>query len=539
MKHSKKKKRSRPTNQVGVKGAAREGESEERRVVKSLMESFTSVSIEEASSAYREANGDPSKAAEILGELLEIADDQATSCSGSSSSLGPSSAEVFMDANCGGSGVRGRGFRGTNKQKKVIASTGTVSTILGKEYVRSSPRKDSYKPLKGYAYGPANKGDAEQFLCSMLGDDCELSMAVVRDVLCQCGYDVEKCTGVGYRQVHAEDVGFISSPNYRIRGLCYEVCKIMALNALLELSASSLEQSKNGQSCERTANNKEDTQYFLECSDNLTDRVSDSTSQTSESEIQDSMWSMDRCRNYSEVLTGSKVHSPTDPRSSELELPQKVLESLFNMSKSSKHEPNTMNWRDVVKKMESVGQRFDYDPADATEPEHIHAKGDAYQVHRKAATQHWDSMKSYYQKAATAFSNGEREYAAYLSEQGRSYNKMAREADEKASQEIFKARNKNIENVITIDLHGQHVKQAIKFLKVHLLFGAYVRSVQIFRVITGCGSHGVGKSKLKQSVINLVEREGIEWSEENRGSVLIRLDGQREFAFLESENDSD
>ncbi|XP_028051246.1 SMR domain-containing protein At5g58720-like [Camellia sinensis] len=184
MKHSKKKKRSRPTNQVGVKGAAREGQSEERRVVKSLMESFTSVSIEEASSAYREANGDPSKAAEILGELLEIADDQATSCSGSSSSLGPSSAEVFMDANCGGSGVRGRGFRGTNKQKKVIASTGTVSTILGKEYVRSSPRKDSYKPLKGYAYGPANKGDAEQFLCSMLGDDCELSMAVVRDVLC-------------------------------------------------------------------------------------------------------------------------------------------------------------------------------------------------------------------------------------------------------------------------------------------------------------------------------------------------------------------
>ncbi|GMP49119.1 hypothetical protein CsSME_00016208 [Camellia sinensis var. sinensis] len=504
MKHSKKKKRSRPTNQVGVKGAAREGESEERRVVKSLMESFTSVSIEEASSAYREANGDPSKAAEILGELLEIADDQATSCSGSSSSLGPSSAEVFMDANCGGSGVRGRGFRGTNKQKKVIASTGTVSTILGKEYVRSSPRKDSYKPLKGYAYGPANKGDAEQFLCSMLGDDCELSMAVVRDVLCQCEYDVEK-----------------------------------ALNALLELSASSLEQSKNGQSCERTVNNKEDTQYILECSDNLTDRVSDSTSQTSESEIQDSVWSMDRCRNYSEVLTGSKVHSPTDPRSSELELPQKVLESLFNMSKSSKHEPNAMNWRDVVKKMESVGQRFDYDPADATEPEHIHAKGDAYQVHRKAATQHWDSMKSYYQKAATAFSNGEREYAAYLSEQGRSYNKMAREADEKASQEIFKARNKNIENVITIDLHGQHVKQAIKFLKVHLLFGAYVRSVQIFRVITGCGSHGVGKSKLKQSVINLVEREGIEWSEENRGSVLIRLDGQREFAFLESENDSD
>lgn len=113
-------------------------------------------------------------------------------------------------------------------------------------------------------------------------------------------------------------------------------------------------------------------------------------------------------------------------------------------------------------------------------------------------------------------------------------------------------RNKSIENVITIDLHGQHVKQALRLLKVHLLFGAYVRcknlvhssselyisectffvlapsklsnfglkfvtycclffslcfsatAVQFFRVITGCGSHGVGKSKLKQSVWVLI-----------------------------------
>lgn len=36
-------------------------------------------------------------------------------------------------------------------------------------------------------------------------------------------------------------------------------------------------------------------------------------------------------------------------------------------------------------------------------------------------------------------------------------------------------RNKSIENVITIDLHGQHVRQALRLLKVHLLFGAYVR----------------------------------------------------------------
>lgn len=91
-------------------------------------------------------------------------------------------------------------------------------------------------------------------------------------------------------------------------------------------------------------------------------------------------------------------------------------------------------------------------------------------------------------------------------------------------------RNKGIENVITIDLHGQHVKQAMKYVKSLLLLGTYVPgkclllshlmyslfhtnkactfwfsfiwlpAVQTLRLITGCGSHGAGKSKVKQTV---------------------------------------
>ncbi|KAL9320044.1 hypothetical protein ACSQ67_011883 [Phaseolus vulgaris] len=167
------------------------------------------------------------------------------------------------------------------------------------------------------------------------------------------------------------------------------------------------------------------------------------------------------------------------------------------------------------------------------------AKGDEYHVFREDSNQQWDSVKSYYKKATTAYTKGDRAYAAYLSDQGKEQTKLAQKADTRASHDIFIARNKGIENVITIDLHGQHVKQAIRMLKLHLLFGSYVPSVQTLRVITGCGSHGFGKSKLKQSVIELLGREAIEWREENQGTVLIKLNGWREYSFLDSNSDSD
>lgn len=483
MKNSKKKKkRSHPPKQVSPE------DPDEARVSKTLTEAFSSISLDEAATAYKEANGDPNKAAEIIGNLNPT-------CS-SSSGCSSSSSNGFVEASYG--------FRGgkCKQKKKIAAATGMVSSVLGKDYVSSISKRDSVK-AKGFRKEDAEA--AEQFLCSMLGDECELSMAVVRDVLCHWGYDLEK-----------------------------------ALNVLLELSASSSNQSKNGQSHDYNESTKGDSHCPLESSDKLTDRASDSTSQSSESEFQDNVWSMGyHRRNYSMVIADSEQHSSTSSKSSELGLPWKVLESLFNTPKSSEREPNTMNWRNVVHKMESLGQKFESCSSDNAEQQLTHANGDEYHVFRQTAKQHYDSMKSYYQKATTAYTNGERQYASYLSEQGRMHNKIAREADEKASQNIFRARNQSIENMITIDLHGQHVKQAMRLLKLHLLFGAYVRSVQLFKVITGCGSNGVGKSKLKQSVINLVEKEGIGWSEENRGTLLIRLDGQTDFSFLDSTSDTD
>ncbi|XP_061339466.1 zinc finger protein JAGGED-like [Gastrolobium bilobum] len=47
----------------------------------------------------------------------------------------------------------------------------------------------------------------------------------------------------------------------------------------------------------------------------------------------------------------------------------------------------------------------------------LRAKGDEYHVFREDAKQEWDSVKSYYQKAATTYTKGDRAYAAFLSDQ--------------------------------------------------------------------------------------------------------------------------
>nr|KYP76137.1 hypothetical protein KK1_020362 [Cajanus cajan] len=83
-------------------------------------------------------------------------------------------------------GSKGEGdlgcFKGGRQKKKVVASTGTVSTVLGKEYVRRDNVRD--KGFSGNG-GVFDMEEAEQFLCSMLGNDCDLNLAIVRDVFCE------------------------------------------------------------------------------------------------------------------------------------------------------------------------------------------------------------------------------------------------------------------------------------------------------------------------------------------------------------------
>ncbi|XP_013682721.2 SMR domain-containing protein At5g58720-like isoform X2 [Brassica napus] len=504
------------------KDVERESEKVEKQNIESLMEAFCSVSVEEATAAYREAGGDLNRAADVLSNLVDDDPSTISVASGSSGQETGSTSEygAGSSSSCGEDLTRERWFKG-GKQNRVVAATGMVSSVIAKDYLKPNPvRKKEFPLAERSSYEVCGNGKkagdrekAEQFLSSMLGDDCELSMAVVRDVLCQCGYDVD-----------------------------------MALNVLLDMSSSSTDGSLSGR-----------------CSGiGLSDSPAESSFDIDTSESEPSFWGGYNPRDYSKALMSSadpfatsqgssadpfatSQGSSADPfatsyGSSDSEPcdPQKVLESLFNIPRSPKHEPKAMNWRNVAKKMQSLGGIDGSSSSGEGYQPNTLVKDDGYHELRKGANDQWNVTKSYYQKAAEAYSKGGRAHAAYLSEKGRTASKLAQRADERASKDIFVARNKGIENVITIDLHGQHVKQAMKLLKMHLLLGSYVPSIQTLRVITGCGSHGFGKSKVKQSVTNLLEREGVRYCEENKGTLLIKLEGcSREFSFLDTESDSE
>ena len=123
-------------------------------MINSLVEVFSLASVEEAKTAFKEANGDPNKAAEILSSLADDSEyftARSSSCSSSSTqSFGfdSSSSDNSLESSHLPEQVNSRSSRG-NKGKRMVAATGTVSTVLGKDYGSSSSRKEHVKE-KGF-----------------------------------------------------------------------------------------------------------------------------------------------------------------------------------------------------------------------------------------------------------------------------------------------------------------------------------------------------------------------------------------------------
>ncbi|XP_010545822.1 PREDICTED: putative nuclear RNA export factor SDE5 isoform X2 [Tarenaya hassleriana] len=380
------------------------------RSLQVLLEAFGSrFSLEDIDTAFCQANRNVNKAGEILFAMTEKMP-KSDELNVSEAILDPTSRNVPQEVHQ--EDMKSR----VSKPKKYSASVGTVSSVIGKEYVSTrtlanAPRKAT-KPLKIDAKDipeteiwseemPENsKGnsdrsqtDVEEFLIKMLREGFQVNPSVVHEVLGSCGYDVHK-----------------------------------SMEKLLDLS--DIKKHNNGGIATGMRPEEKPKKQGSNSCHNV--------------EMQDSALS-DAASNLTSPLKGSKVKT---------DLQREVLEALFSGAQSFEEEAEEIR-RVGERRARAVGRPV-AKPLVLDEPNHKRVvvvkqlpqtlkegeDHDGFEALRKAATEYWNVMKEYYKAAVEAFLKGETERSYRLLEEGHSFKQKAREADEKSVAKLVEGRQR-------------------------------------------------------------------------------------------------
>ncbi|KAK7244323.1 hypothetical protein RIF29_39143 [Crotalaria pallida] len=451
----------------------------EERDLAALLDSFASAfSIDDIATAYSAANHDVHLAAEIL------------CASGDEFKGATASEESAMISSA--SGVS-KSSSGQGKSKFQPASLGTVSGIVGSNYMRhkttTKPYQEVKKPLKidskempesliwrekrsegkAAAEEPL-QDDVVNFLYKMLGEGFELEKDKIEEVLGLCGYDVEK-----------------------------------TMEKLVDMSVSSLEKSDD--------------------ISGLADENSGDQHPVANSASRCALVIVEELHNSSDSLKKDKGN---------VGLQKEILQSLFAYQERSENAPQRPPVRERPNRR--YISRAELPEDDDTLPvgltsvqQYVKEESDdenSFNELRKAVKEHWVTMKEYYKAAIEAFA--ERDYARVdrLLHQGHFYKRKAREANEKSAQKVLQTNETNDGDAtaIPLDLVDHEPKEALSLLKVHLTNLGGIYSIKYIRAVVGTGDED-RKGKRKRMIIRLLEKNSIGWTEEDNGRILrIQVD---------------
>ncbi|XP_039139126.1 putative nuclear RNA export factor SDE5 isoform X1 [Dioscorea cayenensis subsp. rotundata] len=469
---------------------------DETRALISLLSAFGSVcSLDEIADAYCKGERDVNRTGEILCQLQTSKSNG--DVQGSNKGLDhPEPTQSLHGHTVVETTLPDKNSKG--KSSKACASLGTVSSVMGRTYCKTTPSLNetsrTSKPLIVEMKGSIEEDheidlitsriadlkasihdkDVEEFLFSMLGDGFQLRKDVIREVLGQCGYNVKD-----------------------------------SMEELLALSNKSM-----------------DKQRHLNC-----DTAQNVTGENLE---------IKACGSSQSHLSSSSGRNSTEQSNLDEEkssLSREILESLFHAPPRSDQEPRKrLEWG--LNRTRVAGQQIVSKPLEAVpQPplisiRHIRPdfentldENDQYSLLRKAAKQHWSTMKEYYVAAVDAFNDGDRAKANYLLEQGKYYNQLAREADEKSQQEILNMKSSE-QCDFPLDLHEHNPKEAVKLLKVHIRSLASMPSFRYLKVVLETDAMDAKNGRRRRSVTRFLEKDLINWTEEdgNPGTILIKLD---------------
>ncbi|XP_018820178.1 putative nuclear RNA export factor SDE5 isoform X1 [Juglans regia] len=477
---------------------------DEEKALKGLLDAFSSTcSLDEIASAYCKAGRNADLAAEILYDMQG---------SGSTSTTNASNFEVkgeeSSESSCGNFSEnlgQENGNPRAPKQKSRPVSGGTVSSILGKDYIRStSSSKGSYrmsKPSKpdspvmlmselpeveaksGSPVDDPMHWDMEDFLFKMLGDGFKVDRNVIREVIDYCGPDMPKC-----------------------------------MEKLLELSAANL----------GTRNN-----FVSESTEKIILQFADKGQKAEVPSHQGKLQYVNHPRSNGNGASSINEVEPPGKVEERNGLQKEVLVALFNAPE--RHDEFPRRTIKAVKRYAALEQVVDGPIIDDLE----HKKTltylqkdnddiddeDSYQVLRKAVKEYRGTMKEYYKAALDAFSEGDRVKAGKLLDQGHFFHEKACEADEESNRKIFESRNDEAQDEMTLDLHDRGAKDAVRLLKCHLSSFSGIPSFKSLKVILETKDEDATKGSRRRLVMKILEKESIAWTEEeeNAGTILIHL----------------
>ncbi|XVE51320.1 hypothetical protein DITRI_Ditri02bG0030600 [Diplodiscus trichospermus] len=461
---------------------------DEEKALNSLLEAFGSLfSLKDIASAYCEAGKNANLAAQILYGMQGSTTLVACDASNDEGEKGEPS-ESSCSNNLQNSGQANGNLRALKKKCRP-ASGGTVSSLLGKEYMKSVPLANGpypgTKPLKvdskelptSVLWGEGLKSstlkedrlhkDMEDFLFKMLGEGFRLDRDVIREVLDSCGYDMQK-----------------------------------SMEKLLDRSAVSLEKENKflGESSKKTSNMHPRAEGPSQEKSGFLNANGTAGQQKDRTDLQN------------EVLT-----SLFDGPERFDELPRRRMRSSRRPIALGELVERPLIDSAAEQKVDRVcTEEVKKDDED---------EEDGFQALRRAVKEYRGTMKEYYEAAVGAFAKGDRDLANQLLEQGEFFREKGRQADEESHQKIFETRNPETEDAILLDLHEHGPKEAIRLLKCHLSSLAGIPSFKYLKVILETDEQDSSKGSRRRLVMKLLEKESVSWSEgETFGVVLIQLD---------------
>ncbi|CAI8591153.1 unnamed protein product [Vicia faba] len=473
---------------------------DEDEALKRLYEVFgASCTLDNIAYAYCKANRNIDLAGEILYDMKG-----SSSTSGNHSSNSDAKVEESSESSDGHSFENSFNGRKSFKPKARPVSAGTVSSVIGKSYVRPKP---SFNGSNGMTKPPkldartmpvtgiwreksAPKADSskrgqlqedmEDFLFKMLGDGFKLERNVIREVLDTCGYDMKK-----------------------------------SLDNLLDRSAMALDKRPD----------------VRDASGKIADMKRKSEAPASEKQSKD----LNCVRGNGNIASVKEVelHQRQKERH---DIQKEVWSNLFSYREYVEKPPKRYVRGENTSSAYGVGHVVFEPPKDSMEEYKINmdfrrrnneddAEDEAdYQCVRKAVKEYRVTMKEYYKAAVEAFAKGEQVKAEKLLEQGQFYKNKAREADEESSKMILQTRDSETPEM-TLDLHEHDPKDAVRLLKCHLSSLSGCSSFDHLKVIFDANDQANKKRSCKRLVLKLLEQESIKWVEgEMAGTILIRLD---------------